>query len=67
MEMNVFLQKRSVNRGGYRRLERYCAANPGVLCFSRPVYADPSAVPIRVEFGVLRADGVLEIEVFENR
>jgi len=67
LEMNVFLQRRSVNRGGYRRLERYCAANPGVLCFSRPIYSDRSAVPSEVEFGVLRPDGMFDLEIFANR
>lgn len=67
LEMNVFKQLRTVNRGDYRRLERYCAHNPGTLCFSRPVYDDPSAVPVMVEFGILTADGVLEVRVFPNR
>ena len=67
LEMNVFLQRRSVNRGGYRRLERYCAANPGVLCFSRPIYSGPSATPSAVEFGVLTLDGVFDIETFSNQ
>ena len=52
LEANVFLQRRSVNRGAYREMERYCAANPGVLCFSRPLYSDLSALPTEVEFGV---------------
>ena len=67
LEMNVFKQLRTVNRGDYRRLERYCAHNPGTLCFSRPVYDDPSAVPVMVEFGILTADGGLEVRVFPNR
>jgi hypothetical protein len=67
MEANVFIQLRSVNRGGYRRMERYCAANPGVFCFSRPLYDDPSARPAQVEFGVLKPDGEWWIQLFENR
>lgn len=67
LEMNVFKQLRAVNRGEYRRLERYCADNPGTFCFSRPVYEDPSAVPVAVEFGVLTGDGVLDVRVFANR
>jgi hypothetical protein len=66
LEANVFLQLRAVNRGGYRRMERYCAANPGVLCFSRPLYRDSSARPSQVEFGVLKATGEWWIELFEN-
>lgn len=67
MEANVFLQLRSVNRGGYRRMERFCAANAGVFCFSRPLYDDPSAVPAQIEFGVLKPDGTWWIHQFENR
>ena len=67
LEANVFLQLRRVNRGGYRQMERYCAGNPGVLCFARPLYDDPSARPAQVEFGVLKTDGELWVERFANR
>jgi len=66
LEANVFRQLRAVNRGGYRRMERYCAANPGVLCFSRPLYNDASARPSHVEFGVLKPAGEWWIQLFEN-
>ncbi len=66
LEANVFLQRRTVNRGAYRRMERYCAANAGVLCFSRPLYSDESARPSDVEFGILKPTGELWIEVFSN-
>ena len=67
LEANVFLQLRTVNRGVYRDMERYCAANPGVLCFSRPLYCDPSARPSQVEFGVVKPNNALWVNVFENR
>lgn len=67
LEANVFQQRRSINRGAYRRMERYCAANPGVLCFSRPLYSDLTACPTEVEFGVLRPDGELWVQVLTNR
>jgi hypothetical protein len=67
LEMNVFLQRRSVNRGGYRRLERYATVRPGTLCFSRPIYDGPSACPVAVEFGVLTVEGTLSVELFDNR
>jgi hypothetical protein len=67
LEANVFLQLRSVNRGGYRRMERYCAAQPGTLCFSRPIYSDQSARPSAVEFGVLKPSGDLWVETFVNQ
>lgn len=66
-EANVFLQLRSMNRGRYRTLENYCLRNPGVLCFSRPLYVDVSAHPGYVEFGVLKPDGELWIERLPNR
>jgi len=66
LEANVFLQNRRVNRGAYRKMERYCAATPGVLCFSRPLYRDQSSRPAQVEFGVLRPSGEWWVEVFEN-
>lgn len=67
LEANVFRQRRNINRGAYRELERYCAANPGVLCFSRPLYGDTSAQPIEVEFGVLKPDGSWWIRLLDNR
>jgi hypothetical protein len=66
LEANIFLQRRSVNRGAYRKMEKYCSANPGVLCFSRPIYGDPSARPVKVEFGVLMPDASWWIQLLEN-
>lgn len=66
-EANVFLQLRSINRGKYRRMESYCRENPGVLCFSRPIYIDTSAHPSEIEFGVLRTEGDLWVERMPNR
>ncbi len=67
LEANVFQQLRSVNRGGYRVMERYCLDNPGVLCFSRPIYDNPSSRPCQVEFGVLKTSGGWWIQIFDNR
>jgi len=70
--LNVFSQDRKLNRGYsaqgkiYRRMERYCQERPGTFCFSRPIYVDGSSVPRWLEFGVLREDERLWIEVFEN-
>jgi len=50
----------------YRTMERYCYNNGGTFCFSRPVYDDASSVPRWLEFGLLRDDGSLWVEVFEN-
>ena len=66
-EANVFLQLRSINRGKYRSMENYCSKNAGVTCFSRPIYTDTSAHPEAVEFGVLKTEGELWVQVMPNR
>jgi hypothetical protein len=71
-ELNVFIQRRSLNRGWskagkrYRLMEKYCFENPGTFCFSRPIYADGAARPAALEFGVVRVDGKLWLEVYDN-
>lgn len=70
--LNVFSQDRKLNRGqsaqgkAYRQMERYCQEQPGTFCFSRPIYVDGSSVPRWLEFGLLKQDQTLWIEVFEN-
>ncbi len=67
-----FPQDRRLNRGWseegrqFRDMERYCANNPGVFLFSRPLYADRTTRPSHLEFGILR-DGHLAIRLFNNR
>jgi len=73
LDVNLFSQERQLNRGWsqqgkiYRQMEKYCYEQEGTFCFSRPVYADGSNVPRwLVEFGVLKTDATLWVEVFEN-
>jgi len=72
LDVNVFSQDRKLNRGWspqgkvYRQMERYCQERPGTFCFSRPIYADSSSVPRWLEFGILKSDECLWIEVFDN-
>jgi hypothetical protein len=74
-ELNVFVQRRSLNRGWkthpggkrYRKMESYCAANLNTFCFSRPIYYDETAKPTFIEFGVLKSDRELWVESFDNR
>ncbi len=72
LEINLFVQLRELNRGWspagalYRSMERYCQRHPGNFFFNRPLYADASAQPAMLEFGVLKADGQLWVERFEN-
>jgi hypothetical protein len=72
LDVNVFLQERNLNRGWspqgkvYRQMERYCSEQPGTFCFSRPIYTDGSSIPRWLEFGLLRTDRTLWVEVFDN-
>ena len=72
LDVNVFSQNRRLNRGWpeqgrlCRNMERYAFTHPGTFCFSRPVYEDGSSVPRGLEFGLLRDDGSLWVETFDN-
>ncbi len=72
LDVNLFSQDRLLNRGWssqgkiYRRMEKYCREQEGTFCFSRPVYDDGSNVPRWLEFGVLKSDETLWVEVFDN-
>lgn len=71
-ELNVFRQRRDLNRGWsqqgkvYRKMEEYCYNNPGTFCFHRPIYSDHSAYPFTCEYGVLTSEKQLWVEQFEN-
>jgi hypothetical protein len=73
VELNVFAQRRDLNRGWsdagkrYRSMEQFSAANPGTLCCSRPLYEDETCTPAAIEYGVLRPGPTWWIEVFDNR
>src|ERR1035441_7538606 len=68
VEMNVFVQRRDLNRGWsaegktYREMESYCSSRSGTFCFSRPIYLDGTARPSFVEFGLLKEDNKLWVE-----
>jgi len=72
LEVNVLSQDRKLNRGWspqgktYRQMEKYCQEHPGTFCFSRPIYSDGSSVPRWLEFGVLKENETLWVEVFDN-
>lgn len=72
LEINVFAQDRATNRGWsrrgieYRKMEKYCSANPGTYCFSRPIYDDLTSRPRSLDFGVLVSSEHLWVERFEN-
>ncbi len=72
LDINLFFQRRDINRGWskrgkiYREMERYCAANMGTFCFSRPFYNDRSWHPCAIEYGLLLQEGLFWVERFEN-
>lgn len=72
-DFGLFPQRRDINQGRsprgrvFRSMETYCLHNPGVFCFARPIYLDRSSHPFYLEYGVLRPDMNLWVEVFENR
>lgn len=72
VDENLFAQRKDINRGRsargkvYRQMEQYCADNPGTFCFSRPLYGDFSTRPFVLEYGVLKQDGHLWVEQFDN-
>lgn len=72
LEVNLFVQLRVLNRGWsaagkiYRAMEAYCLLHPATFFFNRPIYADGTAQPALLELGLLRTDGQLWIEHFEN-
>jgi hypothetical protein len=72
LEANVFGQRRDLNRGWSaagkrsRDMEQYCVLNRGAFCFSRPLYADETARPACIEFGVLTMNRELWVECFDN-
>lgn len=73
MELNVFKQKRELNRGWslegklYRKMEEYCFRNSGTFCFNRPIYTDQSDKPSFLEFGILKPNKELWVELFNNQ
>jgi hypothetical protein len=72
LDINLFHQDARLNRGWspegriYRTMERYVAEHDGTFFFSRPIYSDATARPELIEFGILRPDVTLWVEVFDN-
>lgn len=72
LHINLFPQSTAVNRGWsesgklFRSMERYCQEHANTYCFSRPLYKGHSSHPHDIEFGVLKADGTLWINSFQN-
>jgi hypothetical protein len=64
---NLFGQEASVNLGArWRNLEKYCADHPGTFMFMRATYSNNTDQPTGLEYGVVREDGSIDIEYFDN-
>lgn len=72
VEANVFVQRRDLNRGWspegkrFREMETYCVEHPGTPCFVRPIYGDGTARPRWFDYGLIKEDGTLDVEMFKN-
>jgi len=72
LDLNLFHQDPLLNRGWsaegkrYRDMERYVAEHEGTFFFSRPIYADTTARPAELEFGILMPEGRMWVELFAN-
>jgi hypothetical protein len=72
MDMNLFPQKREMNRGYsesgsvYRKMENYALRHPETLVFSRPIYFDDTWRPFFLEYGVLKDVFELWWNIFDN-
>ena len=72
LDVNLFPQRKDINRGIsprgkiFRKMETYCSKNIGAFCFTRPIYNDSSWYPSFIEYGILKSDGYLWVEIFEN-
>jgi hypothetical protein len=71
LDINLFPHARRMNRGGlWRKMEAYCALNPGTFCFVHPIYADASWRPRQLEYGIFKGYSNDRVEfwghVFEN-
>lgn len=73
IDVNLFPQRRDVNRGWcaegkrYRAMERFVAANAGTFVFSHPLYQDLSCCPYEVEYGYCDSEMNITVETFPNR
>jgi hypothetical protein len=73
LDMNLFPQKRDLNRGWseegkrYRRMERYVAEHEGAFFYHRPIYVDDTWIPGELDYGVLMDDRQWWVDKFHNR
>jgi len=74
LDINLFPQRRDLNQRRktnpasyiYFDMEKYTRENPGTFYFSRPIYTDSSWRPAWIEYGLIRDNGTLWVEWFDN-
>jgi len=72
LDMNLFPQKRDVNRGYssegkvYRKMESCVLINPGTFLFSRPLYYDETWRPHFIEYGIQLPGKTPCVNIFTN-
>ena len=72
LDINLFPQKRDVNRGYspegivYRKMENSVLKTPGTFFFSRPLYDDETWRPFYIEYGVQHPGKAPCVRVFTN-
>ena len=67
LDINLVPQLASMNRrGAWRRMERHCQEHPGTYVFCGLIYLGLSGHPAYIEYGVLRPDCSVWLNVFRN-
>jgi hypothetical protein len=72
VNINLFPQLSHINQGLseegriFRAMEQYCEVRPATMLFSRPLYLNHTGRPSELEFGLLRDDGTLWVNLFPN-
>lgn len=74
LDINLFPQRRDLNQRRktnpasytYYDMEKYTRENPGTFYFSRPIYSGASWRPAWIEYGLIKNEGALWVEWFDN-
>jgi len=74
LDINLFPQRPQVNRGfgncehdlRFRAMEKETLKPPGTFCFMRFIYRSSTWFPAKIEYGLVRVDGSLCVEEFDN-
>ena len=74
LDINLYPQRRDLNQRRksnpasyvYAEMEKYTRENSNVFYFNRLLYSNNTWIPSWIEFGVVKLDGNLWVEVFDN-